>query len=281
MSVRVTVTADDQRFSAAAAGLLAEHAECNVLATVLAGAKSGVYRGSPPLFAYGLGTDGKAVLAALRTPPWPLLVSNFAPGLAPALVSAWREQDRESPGVSGPTATARAVAAAWCGASGASSRCDRREAMHATQLILDPGRPAAGGLRATGGADRELLRSWMAAFVDEAQGLVGEHARAAVNVAVHRGGMSVWDVDGTPVCLVGMSAPVAGIARIGPVYTPPHCRRRGYASTAVAALSRQVLAAGAHTCMLLTDLDNPTPNRIYAELGFCRFADWEEHVFGG
>ena len=31
--------------------------------------------------------------------------------------------------------------------------------------------------------------------------------------------------------------------------------------------------------MLYTDLSNPTSNKIYAEVGYRRFADWEEHAF--
>lgn len=31
--------------------------------------------------------------------------------------------------------------------------------------------------------------------------------------------------------------------------------------------------------MLYTDLANPTANKIYAEVGYERFAEWEEHFF--
>ena len=31
--------------------------------------------------------------------------------------------------------------------------------------------------------------------------------------------------------------------------------------------------------MLFTDLANPTSNKIYAEVGYRRFADWDEHRF--
>ena len=31
--------------------------------------------------------------------------------------------------------------------------------------------------------------------------------------------------------------------------------------------------------MLYTDLANPTANKIYAEVGYRRFGDWEEHAF--
>ncbi|HZU61333.1 MAG TPA: GNAT family N-acetyltransferase, partial [Solirubrobacteraceae bacterium] len=60
---------------------------------------------------------------------------------------------------------------------------------------------------------------------------------------------------------------------------PPEQRGRGYATTAVAAFSRRALIRGAHTCMLYTDLGNPTSNRIYAAVGYRRVAEWEEHAF--
>lgn len=47
----------------------------------------------------------------------------------------------------------------------------------------------------------------------------------------------------------------------------------------MAQLSRRLLDAGAARCMLFTDLANPTSNRIYAEVGYRRFDDWEEHSF--
>jgi uncharacterized protein len=72
---------------------------------------------------------------------------------------------------------------------------------------------------------------------------------------------------------------VAGVIRIGPVYTPADDRGRGYASSAVAAVSRLGLDGGAHTCMLYTDLANPTSNKIYADVGYRRIAAWEERVF--
>ncbi len=93
------------------------------------------------------------------------------------------------------------------------------------------------------------------------------------------GGAFLWEDAGEPVSLVAHSPAVAGVPRLGPVYTPPSHRRRGYAGTAVALLSRRLLDAGAPCCMLFTDLANPTANRIYAEVGYCRVSDWEEHGF--
>ena len=79
--------------------------------------------------------------------------------------------------------------------------------------------------------------------------------------------------------MLGVGAAVAGVVRIGPVYTPPQARRRGYAGSAVAAASRRALAAGARACTLFTDLENPTSNKIYAEVGYERTGTWEEQAF--
>jgi predicted GNAT family acetyltransferase len=89
----------------------------------------------------------------------------------------------------------------------------------------------------------------------------------------------VWDDGGGPVSTLCLSPAIGGVVRIGPVYTPPDRRRRGYASSAVACASRRALAEGASRCMLFTDVANPTSNKIYASVGFRPFADWEEHAF--
>ena len=60
----------------------------------------------------------------------------------------------------------------------------------------------------------------------------------------------------------------AGMSRIGPVYTPPEHRRRGYAAAVTAAAARWAQDRGARHVLLYTDLANPTTNRLYPRLGF-------------
>ena len=76
----------------------------------------------------------------------------------------------------------------------------------------------------------------------------------------------MWDDDG-PAALAGIGAALAGMARVGPVYTPPERRGRGYASALVARLSATAVEAG-HRCMLYTDLSNPVSNSIYRAIGY-------------
>lgn len=108
--------------------------------------------------------------------------------------------------------------------------------------------------------------------------LGGEQAHQIVDAQLARERLFVWDDNG-PVSMVALSPTVAGVIRLGPVYTPPERRRRGYASSAVASASRRVLADGGQRCALFTDLANATSNKIYAAVGYRRFADWEEHAF--
>jgi predicted GNAT family acetyltransferase len=276
--VRVTITREAEEFAARAERFLAERVERNVLATVLVNARRGQIGGARPLFGYARREDGEICAAALRVPPWPLLTSELDTALAGQLIERWLAQDPDLPGISADPTTARAVGAAWSRRTGGRTSCRMRTAMHVLTDLNDPPRPARGRLRQATRADQELLVAWEEAFAAEA-GVPGsgEASRSVARRLAH-GGQFVW-ADRRPVATVTISPAIAGTVRIGPVYTPPEHRRRGYASSAVAAASRRALAGGARQCMLFTDLANPTSNQIYATLGFRRFADWEELAF--
>ncbi len=78
--------------------------------------------------------------------------------------------------------------------------------------------------------------------------------------------------------MAGRLDAVAGVERIGPVYTPPDRRGRGYASAVVAGVSRSALDAG-HRCILYTDLENPTSNAIYRAIGYRAVAEALQYRF--
>jgi uncharacterized protein len=273
--VRLTLTGDAGELVARSEQFLGAAMERNILATVAVNAAAHGYEG---LFAFGVDERDEVVYAALRTPPWPLLTSELPSSRdADKLVAEWAVRDADVPGVSGPPASARAISRAWTDATGRQTHLARSEAIHALSEVRDPPRPASGTLRAPTADERSLLISWLRAFNDEVRDGIGEPEQMLGDRATH-GGVFVWD-DGQPACLVGCSPVVNRVARVAPVYTPPELRGRGYAGTAVAALSRWLLEHGADRCMLYTDLANPTANKIYAEVGYARFAEWEEHFF--
>ena len=81
-------------------------------------------------------------------------------------------------------------------------------------------------------------------------------------------GLRLWEDGGRVVSLAGFGGPTPRGIRVGPVYTPPELRNRGYARALVADLSAERLAAGRRYCFLFTDLSNPTSNRIYQQIGY-------------
>ena len=272
--MRFILTSDAAEFEARTERLLSAHIECNVLATVLILVLDGVYRNAGAVFSYGLADDEEVRFAAIRTPPHPLLASPLDSDVG-AFVGLWLQADPDVDRVTSIATTARAIAAAWAGHTGGAARRAMREAMHVLEEVRDPLRPAPGELRLAHAGDRSLLIDWMEEFVSEAGVAGASQGAAMIDSRMRREGILVWD-DGQPVSMVGVTPEVAGVVRIGPVYTPPALRRRGYAGSAVAAASRRALTGGARQCMLYTDLDNPTSNKIYAEVGYRRIGDWEE-----
>ena len=270
---------DPRELHSGAWDLVASDPRYNILATVLMGALDGHFGGPGSIFAYRPSPAGDAVTAlALRTPPYPMLATELEPVAADELIASWLIADPGVPGANGEPRTARALAAAWRGQTGGHSHVKRAMAMHRLEAVTDPRRPPRGHLRLADASERDLLSDWWDAFAREADTVGGAHAALMVDVRMTTDDLFVWDDDG-PVSLVSTAPTVAGVARIGPVYTPPERRRRGYAGMAVAEVSRRLLARDAHSCMLFTDLDNPTSNKIYAEVGYRRFGDWEEQVF--
>lgn len=124
----------------------------------------------------------------------------------------------------------------------------------------------AGAARVATAADRDLLESWCAAFARE----VGQPPWRADDVTdrLSYGGLSLWEDGGIPVAMAGVQRQVAGTIRVGPVYTPPQRRGRGYAAAVTAAVSQAALGAGAQHVVLFTDLGNPVSNSVYQRIGY-------------
>ena len=91
--------------------------------------------------------------------------------------------------------------------------------------------------------------------------------------------MYLW-ADGEPVAMAGTSGQTPNGARVGPVYTPPALRGRGYASACTAALSQLLLDEGRRFCFLYTDLSNPTSNKIYQAIGYRPVCNADMYTFG-
>jgi hypothetical protein len=114
----------------------------------------------------------------------------------------------------------------------------------------------------------DLLTEWRLRFGEATpEGPDPDVARTRTLEKIQEGRLHLWH-DDQPVSMAWPARPtVHGITVTG-VYTPPQYRRRGYATSCVASLSRLLLAEGYQYCTLYTDLSNPTSNSIYQKVGY-------------
>lgn len=231
---------------------------------------------------FGAVLDGDRVVgAALRTPPWRLVVSMMDhPGAAAALAADLAGD--AIPGVVGPAESAGAFAAAWNRGARVTPRLVRHERAFRLSAVRPP-QPAPGEMVIAETSHREVLRDWVRAFHEEAMAdAPAQDYGAMADRWIRRLGRTayLWVDDGRPVSLAGAGGLTPNGIRVGPVYTPPRLRGRGYASNLVAGVSQAQLDSGRRFVFLFTDLANPTANHIYQEIGYEPVIDIDEYEFG-
>ncbi len=193
------------------------------------------------------------------TPPYPLLLGVVPEESLPALADLW-----EVPGVNGPTAQAVQVAALVARSSGRTATLQHAERLfRLTELCLPV---APGGGRLADDHDLAFLVAALRAFADEA-GVVVTDVDRVVRDRLGYGGFVMWE-DPQPVAFAGVTRVAFGGGRVGPVWTLPECRGRGYGGAVTATASQLLLDRGAGEVVLFTDLTNPTSNALYPRLGY-------------
>jgi predicted GNAT family acetyltransferase len=276
--MRVHATADVEEYAAAAASFLKEE-PCarNVLLTIMDVVRTAAPTFSaPPTFWWV--TDAENVVgAASWTPPRSLLVSSMPSEAAPGLVASALDRANALgiplPGFVGPASAARSVAAVWTAVTGDTVLRDRSILLNELGSLTEVARPP-GARRAADARDIGVVAAWLAAFSDEIEHAPMETLEIA-GLMVEAGQIDLWIDGGTTVCMAGHRV-AAGVARVGPVYTPPAHRYHGYARR----LTYEVTAAAmarpdVHHAMLFTDADNPVSNSIYRQAGY---EPRDEHV---
>jgi predicted GNAT family acetyltransferase len=217
--------------------------------------------------------DGGVVVAAcVRTPLHSLVATSLPKEVVPALASGIRERVGKLSGVHAPSESAKDFVAAW----GAEVRRQKHLRIYQLDRVIPP-RPVPGGMDQAKLTDMDCVAQWAAAMVDECH-MPMPNAGDEMRENVRRGETFIWR-DGQPVCMAVSRQGTPNGCRIGMVYTPPGFRRKGYATALVAALSQHMLSHGCRLCFLYTDLDNPTSNHIYTEIGYRPVCDFEEHNF--
>jgi predicted GNAT family acetyltransferase len=272
---------DPQKFVALAAPFYGRDTLLHTVALTVMARFLSVERPDPPVMAT-LHDRGELVGVALRTPPWPVIGSGLPtdPELLDSFVAQWLSFDSELPGVSGPRENSEALAAAWVRATGGAVREVLASRLFRLGELVPPTADGAG--RQATEADVDLLVKWRSDFEHEAHGhdRASREGEAAVRRMLELGySVVIWEDRGEPVSWAVASAPIGGMSRVGPVYTPPEYRAHGYGSAATAEASRRAQVAGARDVLLFTDLANPVSNSIYQKIGYRPVYDSTELEF--
>lgn len=273
--MRIEVLDSPERFLSDAAGFLAlREAENNLIygVTERVRAHPDFYGREPAFFA--VARDGATVVGvALRTPPWPPIVSRLTEASVAPLVAEIRTRGPLS-GITGPSESADAVAAA-CGAR-ISATMDQL-LYELTELV--PPKGVRGTARQARADDQDLIARWMDEFGREVgEQFVRKDADRRARLAIAEGQVWIWQ-DVEPVSMALWTGPTPRGVRIGAVYTPPPFRRRGYAGAVTAAVTADRLRSGRTFCFLFTDAANPTSNSVYRRLGYRQIGTFRRHLF--
>jgi GNAT superfamily N-acetyltransferase len=277
---RVEVSRRPQPFATRAMPWLARYPiEANVLTSYLESVLSGQREAADARWIHVLDPDGEVAGAAMHIGSWQVFLSPMPTPAVHAVAHALAGRRPAVPGVGGTCPEAATFAAAWRDLTGARYWRSMAQRMYS---LRDVRRPAAvsGGARPAGRADEDLCIAWFSAFAAEADpNSPGPDSTAEITRRIALGLLVLWEDGGEPVSLAGLGRPAVGVARIGPVYTPPDRRRHGYGEAVTAAASQAALDGGAERCMLYTDLANPTSNAIYQRIGYRPVADAEMFRF--
>jgi predicted GNAT family acetyltransferase len=266
--MRVHSTDSVEEYAEAVSAFLeAEPSARNVLLSIVHMLRAAPDAFSAPVSFWWI-TDGDTVVgAASWTPPWNLLVSSLPAAAGAELAEAVHTRAESLrlrlQGVNGPAEAARTVALA----SGRNIARSRPMLMSELEHPVEVPLPSGSRRRATL-SDVQLLASWLDAFSAEVDIYAGEAMHTASR-RVRDNQFELWVDAGSTVCAVGHHAPVGRVVRVGPVYTPPDHRNRGYARRLTYEVSIAALAQpGVDRCMLFTDADNPVSNSIYRQAGY-------------
>jgi len=181
------------------------------------------------------------------------------------------------PGIIAPQNLAQGFARAYCGNTGGN--------LHMTMVLMQLDKlaeyeKATGFCRMLNENDLSYTPKWELAFCIDCSipvyTLAESHDRLKSRIGknIHY----IWE-DGKPVAQAVLGRNTPNSAAISWVYTPPEYRGKGYATSVVAELSKNILSSGKASCCLFADAANPASQAVYRKLGYYDVCEFDEIKF--
>jgi uncharacterized protein len=183
------------------------------------------------------------------------------------------------PGVIAPKAEAESFIKTWKTLTENSSKLEVAMRIHQLEKVESINK-ALGNLRIATESDRSVLTDWVQAFETEALGNNEPKSDHQLWFDRHLKNKSlyVWQDNNTVTSMAACGGTTANGIRINAVYTPTEYRGKGYATSCVAEMSKELLNQYKY-CFLFTDLANPTSNHIYRKIGYVPMENVSNYVF--
>ncbi|MBT3996360.1 MAG: GNAT family N-acetyltransferase [Chloroflexi bacterium] len=221
---------------------------------------------------FSIDDNDKSVLPAMFTPGIVPLLSDGPEEAARILARFFYPKNPQPTGVNGPKDTALAFADEWENLTHCDLEIRVNSRIYSCNSVKAAKLAAEGSARQATSEDFDLVKQWRLAFRDEVDAIVmaeDDHIRSQIE----SGNVYLWITTDQPVSVAVLGRGTDNGGTVGAVYTPPELRNHGYATALTAAVTQSILDSGKKYAVLYTDLDNPTSNSIYQQIGYTPVSD--------
>jgi uncharacterized protein len=219
---------------------------------------------------------------AWRTPPFMVGLAWNTGDAAEAvslIIESVRNRWRVIPGVTGHREVTDLFAEKWSSTFKTPIQSMQSQRIYRLDSINSISQ-APGRLRLATIENIELVLGWTRAFgIDTNQVSDRDISERLTRQRIENGEIYLWEDDEQPVSMASKTRPTDHGMTVGLVYTPPELRRKGYATSCVAGICKEILKGGYDFCTLYTDLSNPISNSIYMKIGFRPICDSSQYTF--
>ena len=211
-----------------------------------------------------------------------LVVSQIPGPLLNPLAEHFFKNQFEVPGIVGPAATCEVFVCIWSELNRMRNTLSMAQKIYELRSVIMP-QSIHGQLIVADDSHLELLTQWVFEFVSESLPFepttLEKSKEYVVRKLKNKEAFILQNSLGEIVCMNYVGRPTDHGISVSLVYTPKRHRKKGYASTLVALTSDLMLKRGFEFCVLYTDSQNPTSNKIYQDLGYREVATSRHYIF--
>ena len=221
--------------------------------------------------------DGELIACGLVPPKWNLMLSECGPEAGRLVARQLAQRQVALRGILASEQDGDTFVKAWQDLTDTPTTFSMRMGVYELTRVVPPERRASGEMRLATHEHIELVTEWVDAFGKWVSSPYDDPRRVAEE-NLKDGRLYLWH-DPDPVSMAAFKGRTPSGMRILLVYTPDSLRGHGYASSCVADLSTELLSRGMSKLFLNTQMNNPTSNSIYQQIGYRMVSLAVEHRF--